>query len=91
MFIGGSATNDGGIGMAAALGAKFFDKNGQGLIPTGGNLGQICSFANINLNAGDLPQVIIASDVNNILTGPSGATMVFGKQKGADGDQLKIL
>lgn len=82
LAIGGSATNDAGIGMAAALGWKFLDKNGEILSPTGGNL--------IHINAivppSDLPEVSveIICDVTNPLFGPMGAAHVYARQKGAD-------
>lgn len=82
--IGGSATNDGGAGMAQALGYKLLDKDNNELSFGGGALGNLKSIDVTNV----LPElsdtkVIIASDVTNILTGENGASKVFGPQKGA--------
>ncbi|MDG5471544.1 glycerate kinase [Jeotgalibacillus sp. ET6] len=83
--LGGSATNDGGAGMAQALGVKLFDRSGQELSPGGAALNRLAS---IDTSALDprLKQVKIkaACDVTNPLTGPHGASTVFGPQKGAD-------
>ncbi|WP_125711174.1 glycerate kinase family protein [Companilactobacillus zhongbaensis] len=90
--IGGSATNDGGAGMAQALGAKLLNKNGQELKFGGADL--------INLDkieTGEMMpelknvQVIIASDVTNPLTGEKGASNVFGPQKGATPEMVQVL
>lgn len=90
--LGGSATNDGGSGMASALGVRFLDKNGRVIQPCGNNLSEL---ARIDVNH-VLPQlkrtsIITASDVTNPLTGPHGASAVFGPQKGADLSQVKRL
>jgi len=83
--IGGSATNDAGIGMAAALGYRFLDKNNAELQPIGANLAAICS-----IDAGHVTpllqniEVVVACDVTNPLHGPHGAACVYGPQKGAD-------
>ena len=81
--IGGSATNDGGIGMAAALGFRFLDQNGQTLEPNGGALNEIVS---IQPPANRLNGVrfFVVNDVDNPLCGPNGAAAVYGPQKGAD-------
>ena len=82
--IGGSATNDGGVGMAQALGVKFISKDGTELAPGGGSL--------INLEKIDLTgldprlletEITVACDVDNPLCGLRGASAVFGPQKGA--------
>ena len=82
--IGGSATNDGGSGMAAALGVQFLDESGQALAPGGGHLGAL---AEIDLSAFDQRmadvKMIVACDVDNPLCGDTGASAVFGPQKGA--------
>lgn len=85
--IGGSATNDGGIGMAEALGVRFLDENGQSLEPVGGNLGRIASIDSDEMDArcANL-HVQVICDVDNPLLGQSGATAVYGPQKGADDD-----
>lgn len=90
--IGGSSTNDGGIGMAAGLGYQFLDKEGHPLPAIGQSLGQVASVL-----APNLPQSLldldlqIMTDVSNPLCGPNGATKVFSKQKGLpeeDQDQV---
>ena len=92
MGIGGSATNDGGAGMAQALGAKLLDNDGQELGFGGGALDQL---AQIDLSGLDprvqKTQLLIASDVTNPLTGPDGASAVFGPQKGATPEMVKQL
>jgi len=82
--IGGSATNDGGIGMARALGYRFLDKNGNEVPPGGGSLSEIVEidYSKIDPLVGDTA-VWVACDVNNPLTGPQGASAVYGPQKGA--------
>lgn len=90
--LGGSATNDGGIGCAAALGIRFFDSKNEELEPIPENLERIdvIDFTNRNLNI-DKTEFIIMSDVKNPLTGESGATNVFSKQKGAKPEEQKVL
>ncbi|MGX1902619.1 glycerate kinase [Thermolongibacillus altinsuensis] len=82
--LGGSATNDGGIGMLQALGGKFLDSNGNQVPGIGGALHKIESvdFSEINPLLKEC-ELIVASDVENVLCGPNGATYVFGPQKGA--------
>ncbi|MGM9906308.1 glycerate kinase family protein [Lactobacillus sp.] len=90
--LGGSATNDGGAGLAQALGVKFLDKNGKDLPFGGGSLGEL---AKIDASGLDLrlkeAEIILASDVTNPLTGPNGASAVFGPQKGADKEMVQKL
>lgn len=87
--LGGSATNDGGIGMAAALGFQFIDQEGQQLEPIPANLDKI---AQIKPPVGlELPEILAAVDVSNPLLGSEGATAVFGPQKGADSRRLEQL
>lgn len=90
--LGGSATNDGGLGMLTALGGKFFDENHNEVEPYALSLSKIKSI--------DLKEVTkklknvtidVACDVENPLLGPEGATYTFGRQKGADDNALKIL
>jgi len=82
--IGGSATNDGGTGMARALGARFLDADGKELPPGGGALARLAriDLAGLDprLRAADL---LVACDVDNPLTGPRGASAIYGPQKGA--------
>ncbi len=89
--IGGSATNDGGAGMAQALGIRLLDSNSQDLPPGGAALKKL---SRIEVPAGILPQhteFIAACDVNNPLCGPQGASAIYGPQKGADAEMVKVL
>lgn len=90
--IGGSVTNDGGAGMAQALGAQLLDHEGSELPAGGGALAQL---AKINLDTLDSrlekTEILIASDVTNPLTGPEGASYVFGPQKGATAEMVRQL
>lgn len=90
--IGGSATNDGGTGMAEALGARFLDESGAELPRGGGSLGRLAS---IDITALDERlqhvQLIVACDVTNPLCGEQGASRVFGPQKGADPEMVQKL
>ncbi|MFD1319029.1 glycerate kinase [Loigolactobacillus zhaoyuanensis] len=90
--LGGSATNDGGVGMAQALGGHFYDHAGQEL-PHGANA--LCDLEKIDLTTIDprlkTVKVIGLSDVNNPLTGEEGASQVFGPQKGASQKQVAEL
>ena len=90
--LGGSATNDGGCGMAAALGVKFKDEQDQEFIPTGGTLSQIykIDMNNIYSKIKDI-EFISMCDVDNPLCGRLGAAAVFAPQKGADEDMVKSL
>lgn len=87
--LGGSATNDGGCGAAAALGVEFYDRRGRTFVPTGGTLGDIHRISAENLEP--LPPVTVLCDVDNPLCGPRGAAAVFGPQKGADPDMVQLL
>lgn len=90
--LGGSATNDGGVGMIQALGGSFRDGKGQEIGPGGGQLIRINS---IDVSALDprlkKVHVTVASDVENPLTGPNGASAVFGPQKGATAEMVAAL
>lgn len=90
--LGGSATNDGGCGMASALGVKFKDEQDQEFIPTGGTLSQIykIDMNNIYSKIKDV-EFISMCDVDNSLCGKLGASAVFAPQKGADEDMVKLL
>ncbi|MFI9120082.1 glycerate kinase [Streptomyces bikiniensis] len=90
--VGGSATTDGGAGMLAALGARFLDADGEPVGPGGAALADLATadltgldprFAEVDL--------ILASDVDNPLTGPKGAPAVYGPQKGATPDDVRTL
>ena len=90
--IGGSATNDGGAGMIQALGGKLLDENGKQISFGGGELSKI---KKIDLSELDSRikniKFIAACDVQNPLTGKTGAVNVFGRQKGATEEMVKIL
>ncbi|MEO3946410.1 glycerate kinase [Gorillibacterium sp. CAU 1737] len=90
--IGGSATNDGGAGMLQALGGKLLDENGRELGFGGGELHRL---ARLDLSGLDPRlaevQVEVACDVTNPLVGPTGASSVFGPQKGATPEMVKQL
>lgn len=90
--IGGSATNDCGTGMAMALGIKFLDRNGDPVKQGGGALGEI---HRIDISGRDPriehADILIACDVTNPLTGPNGASHVYGPQKGAGKDMVEKL
>lgn len=90
--IGGSATNDGGAGMAQALGVRFLDRAGAQLPPGGGALSRLERIDCSGLD-GRLPGswVLVASDVSNTLCGPEGATAVYGPQKGVTPDKVESL
>jgi len=90
--IGGSATNDCGAGMAVALGVKFSGKFGPMSVQGGGALGEVEGIHMEGLDprlAGT--EIVVACDVNNPLTGPQGASAVYGPQKGADGALVEKL
>ncbi|MDR2417623.1 MAG: glycerate kinase [Treponema sp.] len=90
--IGGSATNDGGIGMLSALGFRLLDKQGKPLVQGGEALAAIAS---IDVSRADLrlkqTRIRVACDVSNPLLGPTGASAVFGPQKGATPEQVAAL
>lgn len=90
--IGGSATNDGGAGMAQAIGVKLLDQDGKEIQAGGGALGELVT---IDISGIDSRlhsvKVEVACDVTNPLTGPYGASAVFGPQKGADSEMVELL
>ncbi|MEH7180403.1 glycerate kinase [Neobacillus vireti] len=90
--IGGSATNDGGVGMLQALGVSFKDKNGQELTFGGGSLNQISSIDLTGLDKRiENVKIDVACDVTNPLVGVNGASAVFGPQKGASPEVVQLL
>ena len=90
--IGGSATNDGGVGAIQALGGSFKDDNGREIGPGGGELARIRSIDVSGLDPRlKATSVVVAIDVNNSLTGPRGASAVFGPQKGATPEMVSAL
>jgi len=92
LFIGGSATNDGGIGIAEALGYSFWDAEGKRLSPVGENLVHIAKISKDDLIFGPSEiNVTIICDVDNPFSGPNGAAHVYGPQKGANPEQVAWL
>jgi glycerate kinase len=92
LFLGGSATNDGGVGMAAALGYAFLRHDGSTFLPTGETLSEIISWKG---SPGKLFHQSVRfyawCDVDIPLLGPKGAVMLFAAQKGATQDTLPVL
>lgn len=90
--IGGSATNDGGTGMAQALGARFLNASGDEITPCGENLDQIASVDLTGMTA-ELAdtEIMVACDVDNPLCGEHGASAIYGPQKGATPEMVKML
>lgn len=90
--IGGSATNDGGIGMLQALGIEFKDVAGARIGYGGKYLSEIkdISIENLDPRIKDV-KITVICDVTNPLTGPTGATYTYGPQKGANSEQLDLL
>ena len=90
--IGGSATNDAGLGMAAALGYRFLDEQGEGLLPIGANLSKIKHIdrGQARIQPGAIA-VEVLCDVRNPLYGPQGAAQVYAPQKGADLAAVQLL
>ncbi len=90
--LGGSATNEGGCGAAAALGVRFIDAKGQSFVPVGETLHDI---ARIDVSGLDPllkeTSIVTMCDIDNPLCGPHGASAVFGPQKGADAECIKML
>jgi glycerate kinase len=92
LAIGGSATTDGGAGMLQALGVRLLDGAGADLPPGGGSLAVLD-----RIETGGLTprltgvEFVVATDVRNPLTGPTGAAAVFGPQKGASPDHVELL
>ena len=90
--LGGSATNDGGAGMLAALGVKFLGRDGRAFLPVGGTLDQL---ARVELSGLEPRlsgvEVVAMCDIDNPLCGPAGASRIFGPQKGADSAMTGVL
>lgn len=90
--IGGSATNDGGVGMAQALGALFTNEEGKEVGLGGGNLDKIAAVDLSNMDPRlKETEIIVACDIDNPLCGESGASAVFAPQKGATPEMVEIL
>ncbi|MEU9367301.1 glycerate kinase [Streptomyces avermitilis] len=90
--VGGSATTDGGAGMLAALGARFVDAEGEPVAPGGGGLSELAlaDLSGLDPRLAEV-ELVLASDVDNPLTGPKGAPAVYGPQKGASPDDVATL
>jgi len=90
--LGGSATNDGGCGLAAALGTVFFDEAGKSFIPTGGSLDKIARI-DVSGTRELLRDVKVTTmcDIDNPMFGTTGAAYIFGPQKGADPETVEFL
>ncbi|WP_427165564.1 glycerate kinase [Streptomyces sp. C1-1] len=90
--VGGSATTDGGAGMLSALGARFLDADGEPVPPGGGGLDELATadLSGLDPRFADV-ELVLASDVDNPLTGPKGAPVVYGPQKGASPDDVAAL
>lgn len=87
--LGGSATNDGGCGAAAALGVRFLNGQGEPFLPVGGNLDCL---SRIDISGQrTLPEITVMCDIDNPLCGPAGASAIFGPQKGADEAMVQVL
>lgn len=92
MGLGGSATNDGGVGMAQVLGVSFQDEAGRELGPGARGLAELDSihFEGLDPRLGDV-EFVVLTDVNNPLCGEKGASRIFGLQKGAKPEDLEKL
>lgn len=90
--LGGSGTNDGGMGVLCALGVEFYDEKGNALEGNGENLIKIKSINTKNICSGfKSANIILATDVKNVFYGNNGAAYVFAPQKGADEKTVKLL
>lgn len=90
--IGGSATTDGGAGMATALGARLLDGKGRPIGAGGGELSRLAAIDTSHMHPGIAPaEVLVACDVTSPLLGVSGAARVYGPQKGATPEQVEEL
>lgn len=90
--IGGSASTDGGAGLLRGLGARLLDRSGHVVAEGGGVLGDVTTLDLRALRARLAGvEVVVACDVDNPLTGPTGAAAVYGPQKGATPDQVAAL
>lgn len=90
--LGGSATNDGGVGLLAALGARFFDGANRPLGPTPADLEFLgeADFSSLDPRLKEC-EILLLSDVDNVLCGPRGATAVFGPQKGVKSEEVAVF
>lgn len=90
--LGGSCTSDAGCGMAAALGVRFYDEDGSAFIPAGGTLSRVKKIDDSLLREKlDGIRVSCMCDTNKVMYGPDGAAFVYGPQKGADPEEVRLL
>ena len=89
--VGGSATTDGGAGMARVLGARFLDEGGRELPPGGGALVRLARIEWSRPAVFEDLEPVVATDVTNPLVGPNGAAAVYAPQKGATPEQVELL
>lgn len=90
--VGGSATNDGGMGLAAALGYEFYDSDGNYQLPIGKNMINVCTIKDDKIHPRlKTTPILAAIDVFNPLFGEEGAAFMFGKQKGANKSEIQLL
>ena len=90
--LGGSSTNDGGCGAAAAVGVRFLNREGEAFVPTGGTLKDIVSI-DFSGRAKELEGIefVTMCDIDNPMYGKTGASYIFGPQKGADPEMVEFL
>ena len=91
VFVGGSATTDGGMGVASALGYGFWSDSGEALEPVGRNMSRVSRITPPERDAFGGARVICATDVQNVMYGEQGAAFVFSRQKGADENTVRTL
>lgn len=90
--LGGSSTNDGGCGAAVAVGVRFYNSKGEEFIPTGGNTHEIAKIDMSNkASVLNNIEIITMCDIDNPMYGPTGASHVFGPQKGANPEMVLFL
>ena len=90
--LGGSATNDAACGLAAACGVSFFNSEGKTFIPVGGTMNEVVKIdtSTIAKELKDI-EIVTMCDINNPFYGPEGAPAVYGPQKGADEEMIRML
>ena len=91
LFLGGSATNDAGMGIASALGCQFLDEDKKELKPNGENLQKVMSLIPGHLSGRKEIKMTLLCDVTNKLYGPTGAAHVYARQKGASDVEIEHL
>lgn len=90
--LGGSATNDGGVGAASAVGITFYNRDGEAFVPTGATLSEIASIdTSGRLKELSEVEILTMCDIDNPLYGTEGAAYIFSPQKGADATMVQFL